>query len=197
MFISPEQIVVILEHYKYFLIFPIATIEGPIIIIISGFLVSLGFLNGFITYSILITAEIVGDILRYFVGVYWRRSYWIKKYGHFLGYDEKSEIFLESHFQRHKFKTLLITKFTYGFGTATQIAAGIARVSFYEFLWFSIITSIPKTLILFAIGSYAGKYYVEIDNFLDFVAKLSLFFILLIFVYFLFNKYMKNFLEKD
>ena len=48
---SIRYILQILHYYKYFAIFPIAVVEGPIISIITGFLASRGiisFLGGFI-----------------------------------------------------------------------------------------------------------------------------------------------------
>src|SRR6185295_20205952 len=81
MFISPSDVLGILEHYKYLVIFPIAVIEGPIIIVISGFLVYMGFLNVYVAYVVLVVADTIGDSLYYLVGKYWGRSAWIMKIG--------------------------------------------------------------------------------------------------------------------
>ena len=94
MFISPPEILSLLEHYKYLVIFPIAIFEGPIIIIITGFLVYLGVLNVFIAYAMLVIADSLGDSLYYCIGKYWGKSRFIRKVGRYIGYDEKSEEYL-------------------------------------------------------------------------------------------------------
>ncbi len=194
MFISPQEALTILEHYKYLLIFPITVVEGPIIIIISGFLVYLGFLNAISAYIILSIADIIGDSLYYAIGLYWRRWAWIKKYARLLGYNENSEAFLESHFRKHKGKTFLLAKISHGIGGAIQIAAGIARVNYWQFLFYSIIGTLPKTLILMLIGFYLGSSYIKIDGIFNYIAMVTVgISVLLIFFYVILQKYLKKF----
>ncbi|MFZ2569067.1 MAG: VTT domain-containing protein [Minisyncoccia bacterium] len=197
MFLTPSHILSILEHYKYLVIFPIAIIEGPIIIIITGFLTFLGFLNGFLSYLILVVAEVIGDTLHYLIGTYWRRAPWVKKYGHFFGYDEKNESFIEEHFKKHKLKTLIIGKLTYSLGTAVQIAAGIAHVNFYEFISVSILGTIPKTLFLFIVGYYVGNSYLKINGYFHSISFVTISIALIMVFYLLSNKLTKSFLNKE
>ncbi len=197
MFISPQGILAILSQYKYWLIFPIAIFEGPIIIIISGFLVSMGVLNGFVAYTILVIGDTIGDSMYYCIGKYWGRSILVKKIGWFLGYDQYSEKFLEDHFKRHKIKTFLIGKISHGLGSSVQIAGGIAGVSYLEFVLLSLLGTIPKTLFLFIIGFYLGSSYIKIDGYLDHIALLTTTFALLTLLYFGGRKYVKSFLTKN
>lgn len=198
MFLSPSQVMVLLEHYKYLLIFPIAVIEGPIIIIISGFLVYLRHLNFFIAYPVLVMADMIGDSMYYSIGKYWARSIFIRKLGLFLGYDEKSETFLENHFKKHKGKTFLIAKVSHGVGGAVQVAGGVAKVPFTEFIWYSFLGTTPKVLILLLIGYYIGSSYEKIDHYFDSFALITLsVVILVIFSYIIFSKYAKHFLYKE
>lgn len=197
MFISPTEVLSILEHYKYFLIFPVAVIEGPIIIIITGFLVYLGYLNGYVAYSVIIVADIVGDSMYYGIGKLWKKSVFIKKWAKYLGYDENSEAFLESHFKKHKGKTFLLAKVSHGVGGAVQVSSGIAGVKYRDFLLYSFIGTVPKALILFSLGYYAGSSYVKIDNYFDFFAKVTLSFACVIILYIVLSKYAKGYLIKN
>lgn len=171
--ISLESLIGILESYKYWIIFPIAVVEGPIIIVISGFLVNLNILNGFLAYSILVVGDVLGDTVYYFIGRYWRSSVWIKKLVKFLGYDEKTEIYLEEHFQKHKFKTFLIGKFTHGLGGMIEIASGIAKMNFWEYLGISFVTTLPKAFVLFFLGYYLGTYYERINGYIQTIGFVS------------------------
>jgi|SRR3989344_502170 len=197
MFISPVESLAILEYYKYLIIFPIVIFEGPIITIISGFLIYLGILNPFITYVLLIIGDLIGDSLYYSIGKFWRRSIGIKKLGHFLGYNEKSEEFLENHFKKHLFKTLFIAKFSHGIGGTIQASAGIAKVNFIQYLWINLIGIIPKTLILLIIGFYLGSSYLKINIYLNSIASIVIGVVILVFLYIILDKPVKDFLRKN
>jgi membrane-associated protein len=165
---SLQDILILLENYKYVVIFPTMVIEGPIITILSGFLASLHYLNPVFTYALLVVGDIVGDILHYLIGKYWGQER-MRKWGRIFGYNEKAEKYVENHFMHHKGKTFLFGKISHGFGTAIQIAAGIAKVDFKEFLWWNVLATFPKTLILFLIGFYAGSSYVRINQYLGMI----------------------------
>lgn len=191
MFISPTELLSILEQYRYWIIFPIAIFEGPIIIIISGFLVSLGVLNGVVAYSVLVFADIIGDSIYYAIGRYWGRSKWIKKIGKYIGYDERSEAYIQEHFKKHKIKTFMIGKISHGLGGTIQVASGIAKVSYYEFLWLSLLGTVPKALLLIVIGYYLGSYYDRINGYLQNMAFFSVSLLVFVLLFFI-SKNMKN-----
>jgi membrane protein DedA with SNARE-associated domain len=196
MLISPSELLAILEHYRYWIIFPIAIFEGPIIIIISGFLVSLGYLNGAIAYLVVITADIIGDSLYYSLGRFWGKSKFIKKIGKYIGYDESSEKFIEEHFKKHKVKTFLIGKVSHGLGGTIQVASGIAKVTYNEFFWLSLLGTAPKALGLLVLGYYLGSYYERINGYLHNIALISFSIFIIILIFVVSNKIKNNFLNK-
>ena len=79
-----EQIILLLTTYKYLLLFPIVVFEGPIITVIAGFLSSLGYLNIFIAYGVVVVGDIAGDIMYYALG-YYGRDRFVNRWGRFLG----------------------------------------------------------------------------------------------------------------
>lgn len=196
MLVSPSELLAILEQYKYWIIFPVAVFEGPIIIVISGFLVYLGHLNGLVAYVVVVTADIIGDSCYYLIGRYWRKAIWVKKLGKFVGYDQKSEALIEEHFRKHKVKTFLIGKVTHGIGGSIQIASGIAKVSYKEFLWLSLIGTIPKALALILLGYYAGSYYERINDYMQNIAFITISIVLVSIIFFVSNRIKNNFLKK-
>jgi membrane protein DedA with SNARE-associated domain len=173
-------------------------VEGPIIIIITGFLVFLGFLNVYVAYFVLVLADIIGDSLYYSIGKYGAQVAWIKKLGSFIGYGEKSEKYIEDHFIKHKGKTLLLSKISHGIGGTVQVAAGVAKVPYLEFLLYSFLGTAPKVLILFLIGYYAGSSYEKIDKYFDTFAIFILGIVILFLAsYLIFSKYAKRYLTKE
>ena len=196
MSLAPTDILILLEHYKYLVIFPVAVFEGPIIIIISGFLVYLGFLNPYVAYFILVVADVVGDYLHYALGKYGKNLSWFKRVARLFGYDENKSRFLENHFEKHNGKTLLIAKISHGVGGAIQIASGIANVDIFEFLRFSIIGTSIKTLTLLLIGYYVGGSYIKIDSYLDKVALVTISMVIFIILYLVARRLVRGFIDK-
>ncbi len=198
MFISPTDALNILEHYKYLLIFPIAVIEGPIIIIISGFLIYQGYLNALTAYVILVIADTMGDLLYYSIGRFWRRLQWLKKYARWLGYSEKSEAFLEGHFKNHKGKTFLLAKVSHGIGGAVQISAGIAKVDIKVFLMYSLAGTLVKTYLLLLVGFHVGNSYIKIDGIFNRIALITFITVSSVIIFYVFiSKYAKRYFHED
>ena len=189
------NILIILEQYKYLVIFPIMIIEGPIISVISGFMIYLGFLNAFIIYPLLVFGDLIGDSTYYAIGKYCKEFNWVKKLELSLGYDEKSEKFLKNHFENHTIKTLIIAKMSHGFGIPVQITAGMVKVKFFKYISAEIVGTMPKTLILLVIGFYLGDSYKMIDGYFDFIAFVVISILVLTFLYLILNKYIKSYFK--
>jgi len=195
MHISLEQIVALLLQYKYILLFPVSAIEGPIITIIAGFFSSIGYMNIFLASLVIIAGDLFGDTIYYIVGRYGRRSF-IERWGHFIGITKQRIEKMEKHFENHAGRTLILGKLAHGIGTYFLLAAGVAKVPYRKFLWFNLISTIPKTVILILIGFYFGQAYVKIGNYLDYTAigSITLGFIFII-IYFVISKRSEKFPE--
>lgn len=164
----------LLLQYKYLVIFPLAIVEGPIITIISGLLASLGFLNIFLAYVIIVLGDLTGDVLYYCLGRFGGHSPWIKKLLEFFGYSESNQKFLEDHFEKHKGKTFILGKIAHGVGATVLVAAGIAKVDIKEFLRYNALGTLPKSLLLILVGYYAGSSYVQIGKYLDWAGYVTI-----------------------
>jgi len=194
---SISEIFIILGYYKYWIIFPVVIFEGPIIIILSGFLVSLGVLNPYLAFLVLIVGDLIGDSMYYSIGRYWRNSKFVKKYGRFVGYDAEKAVFLEDHFSKHLWKTLLVAKFAQGMGSTIQISSGIAKVNYLKFLWINIVGVIPKTIILMTLGFYIGDSYEKINEYIHSIAFTFVTLAITSFLYFTINRIIKGYLIND
>ena len=195
-FLSLSHIIALLEQYKYLVIFPVTVIEGPIVTVISGFLIHRGDLNYVVAYPLLVVADFMGDLLHYFLGRYCSKFNWFNKFLGFFGYDQEKEKIIEQHFEKHKDKTLLLAKVSHGIGGFVQIVAGMIRVNLTEFTLWSLIGTIPKTLGLLLLGYYIGNSYTTIDSYFDFIATVTISIFALVLVYFLFKKIANKLLLK-
>ena len=124
---SLDQIVQLVIQFKYIILYPIAVLEGPIISIIAGFLVSKGYLGFIITYLLLMAGDLTGDIFYYGVGRWGGRKL-IDRWGPRLGLNPKRMAKVDDHFLRHGGKTLLFGKWTQTVGAPILVTAGAIRM---------------------------------------------------------------------
>jgi len=166
---SLAHIMELILLYKYAFLLLIVIIEGPIATILAGFITSLGELNFLLAYITVVVGDLIGDVLYYGIG-YWGRTGFIEKWGKYLGLHADRIAQLERHFQKHSGKTLVIGKFSHGIGGAVLVAAGMARISLVQYLWYNTVAAIPKSLALLLIGYYFGHAYTQIDHYFVYAA---------------------------
>lgn len=162
-FASP--IVAWLLAYRYIIVYPLAIAEGPVLMMISGFLVRTGFFSFWPIYLLLMAGDLTGDIAWYFVGRHGARPL-INRYGHFLSLTEKNVEKMEVLFHKHQMKILFISKITMGFGfaLATLIAAGAAKIPFKKYFAINFFGQFVWTGILMAVGYFFGQLYTVVDK---------------------------------
>lgn len=169
---SLTQIIALLQTYGYFLIFPIAFVEGPIIAVLCGWLASAGILNFLTAYLVLISGNLAGDAFYYALG-YWGGTALIKKWGHWFRLDLEKTIKLKKYFDDHGGKILLWAKIAPDLSATVILAgAGLARFNFLTFFRYGLLVEIPKTAILMMIGYLAGDAYQKIVNYFDYLGAI-------------------------
>ncbi len=151
--------------YRYVIVYPLAVVEGPILSMISGFLVRTGFFDFWPIYILLMAGDLTGDILWYLVGRHGARPL-IERYGRFLSITEANVEKMEGLFHKHQMKILFISKLTTGFGfaIATLIAAGAVHVPFKKYLTINFFGQFIWTGALLAVGFFFGNLYTLVDK---------------------------------
>jgi membrane protein DedA with SNARE-associated domain len=162
-----------LIQYRYLLLLPIVVVEGPIITVIAGFLVSLGYLDFILAYGLAVTGDLFGDTLYYLAGRIGADRF-VKGWGRCLCITWDQIDRLKQHFARHVGKTLLLGKLTQGAGGLILVAAGAAEVPYPVFLWFNLLGTLPKSLALLLVGFYFGHAYRRISAYLNDIALITI-----------------------
>lgn len=155
-----------LISYKYVILFPLVALEGPIVTIICGFLASLGYFSLPLALTVIVLGDLAGDCLHYAVGR-WGRNKFLGSWGKYTGAAPEKIARLESHFKRHKIKTLVAGKISHGIGGIPLVAAGAAKMPFGEFIVINFLLTLPKSLALLLVGFYFGQAYVRINTFFE------------------------------
>ena len=195
--LSQSDIFSLLLQYKYLILFPIIAIEGPVATVLAGFIASMGIMNFFVAYAVILAGDMAGDSLYFALG-YWGREKLIRRWGKFSGITVEKTERLEKHFGKHTGKTIIIGKLSHVFGVVVLLAAGLAKIKFRDFFKFDLIATIPKSLILILTGYYFGKTAIQSIKSFDAVA-LETFFVtaLLIAIYFAIKKLAGKFLNNN
>jgi len=187
MIFSFTTIIQWLLTYKYFILFPVVVVEGPIATIIAGFLASIGHLNLYIAYGLIIVADVVGDSIYYALGRWGTR--FVERWGHYIGLTIERVKKIELHYTHHAGKTLILGKLAHSIEIPFLVFAGIAKVSYRKFLLYVFIPSIPKSLLFILIGYYFGRAFDEINRYLSYTAFIMLAAaIVLVIIYFIIRK---------
>ncbi len=151
--------------YRYPILIPLAFLEGPVVMLISGLLIRIGIFSFLPVYLLLITGDFAGDIVWYFIGRHGARSL-IDKYGHFINLTEQNIERAERFFQNHEMRILFISKITMGFGfaIATLVAAGAAHISFKKYFWINLFGEFIWAGILISVGYFFGNFYLLLNK---------------------------------
>ncbi len=166
MFFSFASIFSLLFAYRYFALFVIMVVEGPIITVIGGFLSSVGALNLYVTFAVVVIGDVVGDSIYYALGR-WGRWGFIDRWGHYVGITRERVEKIERHFDKHSGKTLVLGKLTHAIGSIILFAAGVSRMSYWRFLWFNFVATLPKSLLFILVGFYFGASLMRINRILN------------------------------
>ena len=160
-----ETIINDLMVYRYILIVPLTIVEGPIVMVLCGFLYRLGSFDLLPLYASLIIADLIGDVGWYCIGRFWG-IHFVTKYGKFFGVTEKTLAKTTALFHKYHNRILFISKITMGFGFAvvTLVTAGIAKVPFKKYLIFNVSGQFIWTAMLLTAGYFFGNLYYTVDK---------------------------------
>jgi len=160
-----HQIETFLNLSKYALVFVGCIVEGPIVMVTSGFFLRTGQFELLPLYFSLVSGDFVADLGWYAVGRFGARSV-LNKVIAFFNITPTILEKIENRFKKHQDKILVISKLTMGFGfaLATLIVAGMLRVKFKRYVLLNLIGGFIWTGFLLAIGFFLGNVYATLNE---------------------------------
>ncbi len=150
----------ILITYKYWMFVPLALlVGGPVVALLAGLLTALGYLEIIPTYLMLLLCDLIPDTIYYLLGSRTNARAFLEKYGHTIGLGPKSVSRIDTLWKKHTFKSMIVSKWAYGFSLPLLMSAGVVRLPFYRYLIYTLSITMAQYVILFAIGYYSGESY--------------------------------------
>lgn len=165
------NILTLLIRYRYFLLFPLAIVEGPIISIIAGFLCNTGDLNLWLVYPILIVGDNIGDSIYYALGRY-GRSRKLEKLSVWLGLTPERLLKAKEYASANSNKMISLSKVIFGVGVAGLLLAGRAKIPYPRFYKVCLLTSFVQSAAYLTIGWFFGIFYQKISQYLDYASSI-------------------------
>jgi membrane protein DedA with SNARE-associated domain len=154
-----EKIISLVISYKYFILFPIACVEGPIFSLLIGYLVCIGYLDFIPSYAILILGDLIPDITYYYIGRYGNKKRLIEKYGRRFNFLNRNFKFVEKFWNEHGGKTMFLSKLAYGLSTPFLISAGLVNMPLKKFISYAFPVTIFQYAVFLTAGYYLGQSY--------------------------------------
>jgi membrane protein DedA with SNARE-associated domain len=150
----------------YTLLFVGMILEGPVVTAAASFAAALGFLNIFLVFIFSVLGNFIPDLVFYSIG-YWGRERFADKYGHYFGLTPQKLEKAERFIQKHSGKSLITIKLVPFLASPGLIVAGITRMNIKKFVAWSLVVTLPSSLVYLLIGYYFGAAYVKIIHYLN------------------------------
>lgn len=181
----------------YAAIFVIGFFEGPILGVVLGALIKLGYFHALLVFALLVSADLLGDVMWYCLGRYFGTSF-VARFGKYVGLDQKTVTHVERLYHRYQTHILLISKLTNGLGLVVPlfITAGIVRIPFRSYISLNFVGELAWTAITMGSGYLFGHLYVEIDGILGKMTLVACA-ALLIAAFLGFKKYVRNRIDRS
>jgi membrane protein DedA with SNARE-associated domain len=173
-----QHLLSLVFQYKYFFLYPITVVEGPLVTMAAGFMISLKVMNFAIALPIIVVGDVSGDVLYYFVGRFGERwsftRFMIKK----VGLEKQKEKMVQIFHQKGG-RILIFGKITHALGALFLIGAGYSKMNLLKFIWCNTLGTIVKSSLLLYLGYVAGSAYSTYAKYFEYGAILITAFALL------------------
>lgn len=144
--------------YRYWILFPVACVEGPFIAFIAGMLVAGGYMDAASAFTILLIGDVIPDTAFMLLGRYGSSSPLLRRLMARLGATEDKVAEIARIWREHPGKTMLLTKFAFGLSAAFLIMAGYTRMRMTRFFSFTIPIGAATIAALMGLGFFFGQY---------------------------------------
>ncbi len=190
-----QWIIHVSQSYPYLvygLIIVLACAEGPILSMIFGILLKLGYFYLIPVYTALMVGDLLGDIVWYWIGRNFGHRF-IQGYGKYFSISEERVEKVSALFHRYKDSILFVSKICNGFGFAlvTLMTAGMVKIPFRRYIIINLAGQFIWTGILLGIGFSFSNLFVAANNIFEKASVVAIFVVLIV-LFVGFTRYLKK-----
>lgn len=131
----------LLIAYAYPLMIPLSLVEGPLVALASGVGASMGRINPWFAYGIVMGGGLFQDVVYYWLGTLVMKSDKVRRLAERTRLVRDTFKPLQAAWRDKTFATLAASKFAYGLYAPIIVSAGMAKAPYWRFLIESLILS--------------------------------------------------------
>jgi membrane protein DedA with SNARE-associated domain len=165
----------------YSLMFVAMLIEGPVITAAGAFLAALGYFNLWAVFGLSLLGNLLPDAAYYILG-FWGREQFIDKYGRYFGLTRRKVKNIEAMIHKNAVKSLIAIKLIPLLATPGLVVAGASRMDVKKYALWSLVITVPSSLLYLILGYYFGAAYDRINHYLNVGAYLVVVVIIIVIV---------------
>ncbi len=136
-------------------------IPSEIILGFAGYLIARGIFTLSTTMIVAVIAGVVGSILSYWLGQYGGRPV-LQKYGKYILFNEHKFELAEKLFNKYGGHAVFIGRLLPGVRTFISFPAGVARYDMTRFIIWTILGTVPWTILLVYLGMILGNHWQDL-----------------------------------
>ena len=189
---TPDTITHLILEYRYPMLVLLAFLEGPIVSFAGGFLASLGYFNPVVVLVILVGKDMAVDAVCYFIGKWGNRGRLVHHYSGKIGITEEHWDKLNELWEKKPWRTMFVSKLSYGLSIPFLISAGLTHMSYKRFWFYAAQIAFLQYGVLVIVGYYFGDTFAFAKKSIDIatigVSVIAAFML----VYYIFAAYMRR-----
>lgn len=163
-----EHIITFLEQYGYWAMFITMVLENAnipipseVVLGFSGYLIAQGVFEMYTTMVVATLAGVVGSVISYWLGEWGGRPL-LLKYGRYIFFNEHKFELAEKLFNKYGGAAVFFGRLLPGIRTFISFPAGIARYPMGRFILWTVLGTIPWTILLVWLGVKLGEHWQDL-----------------------------------
>ena len=161
-----DGVIALIIQYKYLILLPLATIEGPVVSLVAGLLCSLGYLAFVPAFAIILIGDLVPDIGYYYLGRHARNGRMSNRLGKHFAFLSHHLAFLERLWLEHGRKTMLVSKLAYGLSAPLLMSAGLTNMPMRRYVTYVFPVALAKCGAIMTLGYFLARSYLHVAQYL-------------------------------
>ena len=189
---SADTITHLIIEYRYWILVPLAFVEGPIVAFVAGTLAFLGYFNPYIAFAIFFIRDMLLDGFFYYLGKWGGKTKLAERIMKKIGVTGEHLDDVHALWKEHGFRTMFFTKLSYGISAAFILVAGIVEMDYTAFFRYAALVAIIQYGTLFMLGYYFGNAFGTVSSVLNNMQYVLGGIVLIATAYFIFTKFMRK-----
>jgi membrane protein DedA with SNARE-associated domain len=151
-----SQTAQLIIEYRYWIMVPLALIEGPIVAFVVGTLAALGYFNIYGLAIFFFARDMGMDACYYCLGYFGGRTAFAQRLLHRIRVTQEHLEGVRLLWEHHPMSTMFIGKLSYGIGSTFVAVAGIVKMRVTTFFKYGALVAITQYWSLLALGYFFG-----------------------------------------